>query len=684
MYVYLRAVIYSILLLITPSLSFADTVSIKLSELTGLDSIELRGSSTQAFIDLPINPIWDVESMTLFLYYKSSPALETQRSEISVLLNNRLVYSNRIGREGLFKVDIKNPNLADFNTIVIRASQHYCMNCCEDEGSPELWTNIDAHKSYILVNFNKRKFPLNIAFLKEIYLSERLFSPVEFDFVVQKGNPEIIRSASILAGFLGAKIKYRDIYIDHSDRIRSKDTFIIGTYSFVSDLIEGVRRDSNIQLIRNPNDSSKFVLVITGDTSRDVYNAVLSFILVQPTYLSEQRVFVSVPENRIPTFKPYESPNLIYPGSKTLFGRILKRDLVIEGYGKRRTLGFFIPPDLLLTPKEKLSIKLYYNHGLLVREGSSINIYINDKFVNSIPVDVLDESDLKIKEIKVPVSVLNRGFNTLTIENGLVPNKKDFCAAANYTTLKVIIYRNSYIHMPDLVHWTEMPYLEYFVSTGYPFTLYPDMKNTAIVIDSWDKEALSSLYTLLAFIGTRTHVPPYRVEVVLPEDVERVSGKDIVFLWSKDEFIKEMVLKHNKSVLNGNFDRYTMTALMVESPYGSGKTMLVLNANKPELLFDFTKLLYEPKFVHKIRGDILLYKGNGEIYSFDTGNKYYVGHMPIHKKILYKIGYDIRYIIPLIIVAVLILAIAIKKLLSYRHRMRVSSEDNSPKDVEGQ
>ncbi|HIP33612.1 MAG TPA: hypothetical protein EYG89_02510 [Bacteroidia bacterium] len=686
--VFVSLKIFSFLLLLF-SFSFSEILSVKLSTLTGNKSVELKGIRANYIIHIPLNPLWKVNKVILFLYFKSSAALKAERSEISVLLNNQLISSKKLGREGIINISLKNPNLRDFNTLDIRVSQHYCINCCEDKNSPELWTYLDFEKSYIIFNYKERKFPKSIAFLKEVFLSTRLLSPIEFDFILEDRKPSFIKPASILAGFLGAKIKYRDIYIDYSEKLREKNTFIIGTYNFISEILKSYKPDGNIQIVRNPLNPSRFVLILTGDTEEEVLNSVLAFILAPSAYLSEESVYVS--EVSLPSFKPYSSPILLSPGQEINFGKLVKDDIVINGYGQRVNISFFIPPDLFLTPKEKIKIKLFYNHGLLVREDSTINLYINDKFVYSIPVDPEDERELKVAEIKIPTSVLKKGFNILTIESALVPYKRGFCSIANYKNSKLVIYGNSSIYLPTLVHWTEMPYLEYFTYTGYPFTFYPDMKNTLVVLESTDKKTLSSLFTLFAFIGSRVQIPPFRVEISTNITQEN-RNKDIIFFWKKNSLVRKSILSSSNSevkirgLINGREgnvfkvflrkNSISFTLAMRESPFKKGRTILVFNSKDSDTLYEFIKVLYKPMILSKVRGDTVFYnKESIEIYSFSSGNKYYVGNMPLYKEVYYRIGYNIKYLAVIFLISLILLSLAVKKLLDYISRKRFQVEE---------
>ncbi|RUM32140.1 MAG: hypothetical protein DSY42_01680 [Aquifex sp.] len=683
-FVFLR--IFSFLLiLIFSSFSFSKTFSVKLSALAGTESIELRGIRAGYTIHIPLNPLWKVDKFKLFLYLKSSAALEPERSEISVLLNNRVISSKKLSREGLINIILRNPDLRDFNTLDIRISQHFCINCCEDENSPELWTYLDLEKSYIVFEYKEKKFPKSIAFLKEIFLSTRLLSPIEFDFILEDRNPLFIKPASILAGFLGAKIKYREIYIDYSEKLREKNTFIIGTYNFVNEILKNYKPEGNIQVVRNPLNPSRFILILTGDTEEEVLNSVLAFILVPSAYLSEESVYVS--EVITPSFKPYSSPILLSPGQEITFRKLIKDDVVINGYGYKANIPFFIPPDLFLTSKEKLKIKLFYNHGLLVNEDSTVNLYINNKFVYSIPIDPKDDRDLKVYEIKIPTSILKKGFNILTIESALVPYKRDFCSTSNYRNSKLVIYGNSSIYLPNLIHWTEMPYLEYFTSTGYPFTFYPDMKNTLVVLESTDNKTLSALFTLFAFIGSRIQIPPFRVEIATGITQE-YHDRDIIFFWKKNNLVRRSILSSSngeikiKGLANGKEDseftiflrksNISFTMAMRESPFKSGKTILVFNSKDSDLLYEFIKALYKPIVSSKIKGDTIFYnKESNEIYSFSSGNKYYIGNMPLHKEVYYKIGYNIKYLVAIFLISLILLSFAVKKFLDYIYRKRL-------------
>ncbi|NPB06993.1 MAG: hypothetical protein GXO03_05240 [Aquificae bacterium] len=659
-------------------LSFAQVFSVKLSELYGKEGLKLTGARASFSVTVPVNPLWELKRVRFFVYYASSPVLERSRSEAALFLNGKLLKAVKLGREGVLEATAEGRLFKEFNELELVLSQHYCLNCCENEMSPELWTYLDLERSYALFEYEERPFPLSLAFLREVYLSERLLGPLEFDVILERPSEELLKAAALLSGFLGSKIKFRKVFVNAVEELGDRNAFVLGSTRFVERLL-GERAEGSLVLRRNPYAPSKFVLAFTGRTDGEVLEAVEGFILAPSAYLSESTVSVTRAEP--PAFEPYESPVLLAPGKRLLLSELAGGELVLSGYGSKRELVFFVPPDLYLTPKEKLEIKLFYNHGLLVRYDSTVNLYLNGKFVYSIPVDPKDESDLKVARVKVPTSVLKKGFNALTIENALVPDKKDFCTSFNYENTKLVLYGNSYLQLPGLVHWTEMPYLEYFAATGFPFTVYPDMKGAAAVLERTDPETLSAFFTLTAFLGTRVQVPPFRLEVFvgrLPEE-----ERELLFFWEREPSVERAVsgsgsvrlgslLKGKEAGLELKGAGRKWTVAMRESPFWPGRTLLALNARSPEALNELTRLLYEPSVLGKVKGDTLYYEPKEkELYAFTSGERYFVGRMPFYKELSYRVGHDLKLLAGLALAGLLLFSYGLARLLRRRARQRL-------------
>jgi hypothetical protein len=116
--------------------------------------------------------------------------------------------------------------------------------------------------------------------------------------------------------------------------------------------------------------------------------------------------------------------------------------------------------------------------------------------------------------------------NTLTID-------VDFghAGAPKGTWQYAAIHRESSLDLSGLPHSAVLPRLELFADSGYPFTAFPDLGRTAVVLSNAPTAAeYEHLFDMMGFVGAQTGEPATQVSITDPAHLNEARDKDLVLL----------------------------------------------------------------------------------------------------------------------------------------------------------
>lgn len=693
------------------NITFAKEITVPLKDLAFKNPV-LRGIESEYNIKVPIPNRFIVKRMVLHLELEKSPALVKDRSYFALFWNNKLVYQKQYDP----LIDIVNVNvelpvdsIKRFNDLKLRSAHHYCINCCEFEGSPELWSRVDLDNSYIKITYEEKPVLEDTLLIRDYILDINNFNPVEYGVMLENTDNEYLTMASKLASYVGSFIKYRQIFFSYSQTLPTdKDVFIIGTKGFIQKLLNlQTVNFPDIYLIPNPNDITKGIVLISGNTIQDVKRSLENFIKIKDNLYTGRFYQFDMKNNSDLNIKPFENAGITPFDKEVYFSDLGYEDFSVSGiFPPPVEIKFNLPMGLFLEGKKHVIFHFAYNYGAGTREDSVINIYLNDKYVTSLKMDKRYGVVFREEDIKIPVYLLVAGENTLKIEYAMMPPGGGFCISPNLYTLRGTIFsKRSYIKIPKMPFWFEMPYLEYFVSQGFPYFINVDGKDTGIYLSELNNQSISSMLTLSAYLGTKIRFPFYNVKV--STDLSQMKDRNIIAIGKNIPIdlyknsnikidsnidLKFSILKAIKDGLSkfkgeGEKDRLLLKLnyqnaltnqiffIMAQSPFNDEKTVTIITSQNPEYLYFGVKSLFYPKFAGTIKGDVTIWDFYINKYFNDKINPtYYIGHLPLFDKILYEIGYSPTKFILILLLTIATLSFAVKKLLDKREKRRLEGE----------
>lgn len=695
------------------SVVHAEEIKIPLKELVFREPI-LRGIESELNIKIPIPSRYIVRTMKLHIEVEKSVSLVKERSSLSVFFNKKLLYQSPF--EPLVDImiaDINIPvlNLEPYNDLTIRAIHHYCMNCCEFEGSPELWSKVDLENSYLLIEYEEKNILPDTLLIRDYILDPKLYNPVKLGILTESKDDFYLSMAARLAGHIGNFIKYRNIRIEYLTQIPDdRDVFVIGSKDFIRRILATqITYVPDIGVIPNPLNDRKGVVIISGDSMESIKRNLQSFMSVKNELYTGVDYYIM--DSKIPNIKQYSNLINIPLGRKVYLKELGYDDFKFAGiFPPPAVVEFRVPQGLFIPKNKKIVFHFAFNYGAGTREDSVINIYLNDEYVTSLKMEKRYGVVLQEEDIKIPAYLLQGGLNRLKIEYAMMPPGGGFCISPNIEALRGTLFTSkSYIEIPKMPMWFEMPYLEYFVDSAFPYSMESGLADTLIYLPSKNEKYISAALTLSAYIGTRIFVTPYEIEV--SSELKDNTSKNIIFIGSRipNQLQHNLAIKITDDRVEANFpvlkdifngktikkilglekDETLKTAnilytnrltdqvffMMAMSPFDNQKTVMFIYSKNPEYLYRAVYNLFKPKFAGQIKGDISVWDFYQNIYYSDNINKkYYVGNLPLWQKIIYTIGFSPTGFALFTVALVVLISLVLKKILDIREKKRLEGE----------
>lgn len=704
---------FKISLLLTFFSLNAEEIKVPLKEFVFVDPT-LRGTQSEINIKLPIPSRYEIKDLRIHLEVEKSASLIKERSSISIFFNKKLVYQRAFDPLiDIMTVDAKLPsqNLEPYNDLVIRAIHHYCLNCCEFEGSPELWSRVDLENSYIYIEYSEKPILPDTLLIRDYVLDPKMYNPLDISILTENNDDFYISMAAKLAGFIGNFIKYRKIRISYiSDIVKDRDIFLIGRKEFIKKILgPQLVNVPDVGIVPNPLNFKKGLIIISGDNQESIKRNLYAFMSIKRELYIGSEYYIK--STKIENLQEYSNLVAIPLGEKVYLNKLGYEDFKFNGiFPPPAIIEFRIPQGLFIEKNKKVIFHIAYNYGAGTRDDSVINIYLNDRYITSLKMQKRYGVVLQEEDIKIPAYLLHGGINKLKVEYAMVPSGGGFCISPNTESLRGTLFSTkSFIEIPKMPMWFEMPYLEHFIETAFPYSLEGGLADTTIYITSKNERYISSVLNLSAYIGTKIFLPPYELEV--SSKLENLGSKNLILIGDKipPNLQKNSSLKITedkidatipllKEVFNGNMFKKIFGIktgdlsekanilfsnriinqvffIMSKSPFDSQKTVMFIYSKNPEYLYRTISSLFEPKFASQIRGDISIVDFHENlVYSDNINDKYYIGNLPLWKKIMYSIGFSPTVFALFTVFIVVLTSLILKRILDTREKKRLEGE----------
>lgn len=699
-----------------------------LGELGVSEPIRLNGVNTTREVGFAVRADEVVTDATLNLRLAHSDSLIYDLSQFHVYVNGELIHSVNLGpetAEGIDRsIDIDPRLLVDYNRLTFEFLGHYTEEC-EDLFHNTLWALVSDRST---LKLDTRPLPLadDLSMLPRPFFDRRDAGHLLLPFVfAQPPDAAMLEAAGTVASWFGGLAAYRGadfpVSIGHLPQGNAV-VFTRGEAPFDGvSLPEG--GGARIAIRSNPVNPRAKLLVIVGADAQALQAAARALVLGSESLVGANAYIDQLrePDPR----EPYDAPRWLSSDEPVALGDLVSEEtLQVDGYlPDPIRIPLMTPPDLFTWRSENIPLDLRYRFTQIAnaKGESTLNISFNGGFMRALPAhyDPIWPVQLfrrwfpavRHDELREKVMLPAReagGPDNLSMQFHFEPVSTD-CRRV-IQNVEAAVSPQSTIDISHLPHYTRMPALGHFVNAGFPFTRLADLSDTAVVMPSdWSPPAVEAYLTLMGAFGNFTGYPAIRLQVVRPDLVEQVAGKNLLVLGSADtqpllsEWGEHMPLSMSEDGrvelrTLGLIDRLTAAVMFddsaeqarrhagnviarsegavsaligFESPLDSGRSVVALAAHSGEKLSELAHKVLDPAQRAQIEGDLALFSGN-DVSAYRIGDDYHVGDLPLLNWLHWTLSKHPVFLFIVMVLLVVLVAMTVRQFARSGRTRRLS------------
>ncbi|WP_454807649.1 cellulose biosynthesis cyclic di-GMP-binding regulatory protein BcsB [Paraburkholderia fungorum] len=522
------------------------------ADLGARDPLQLRGTDGQNGVAFSVRGDEVVTGAILHLVYSYSPALLANISQLKVLVNGEVAATLPVPHEqaGMLvarDVSIDPRFITEFNHLNVQLIGHYTTSC-EDPANSSLWATVSNASSLDLTYASLASKP-DLAALPQPFFDRRDVRRLELPFVFpQKPGAGTLEAGGIVASWFGALAGYRGAIfpaqLDNAPLSGNAVVFATDDQRPAGVTIPAISGPTIAVVDREAQARGKLLLVL-GRTEAELKTAARALGIGQNTLTGPSATITSL--NELAPRAPYDAPNWLPTNRPVRFGELADpRDLTVSGYDADAVrVNLRVPPDLFMWHTKGAPIDLRYRYTVRpLRDRSSLNISVNDGFVQSLPIPAESASVFELshyfarvlpdktaearRTVHIPPLLLTPRAQVRLHFYYDIPNTGE-CHGRLLENVVGSIDPNSTIDLSSFPHYMALPDLAAFANSGFPFTRMADLSETAVVLPNDADSSDYSLYLLtMGRMGASTGYPVSGVTVGTADDVNKYANKDLL------------------------------------------------------------------------------------------------------------------------------------------------------------
>ena len=509
----LKRLLLSLWLLALTPLAHGEIVTHSFADMgVTYNPVRLQSQQGTFVLKMPISPREDIRAVTLHLETANSTALIRSRSALTVRLNGMVVGQYPLDpAQSTASRDIALPLSAlkpGYNDVELTAVQHYTFDC-EDASSSDLWTEINAQRSFISLDIagvrpslTPRLTQLGVAFDSRAWLNREI--------AVVSGSERVSESqlsaAALVMQGVGLRMGMRPVRVQvfaasraqatgpqpgHFSGLdpavfKGRDVILIGRRAELSRYLDAPLYDK----IRGAfvgiyplNDGLSVGLIVSGNTDEEVLRAARAVA-------DKDFRFSDVDGQSLDNAVSLPVPVVANSGVARSWSDFGFRSATVQGLKLQPVnFQFRAPSDFGAQRGDLVSLKLHISYGAGLRPDSSMVLKLNGNFAASVPLSDPNGTEFSKYEVRIPAQFIRPGYNSLTLEPVFLMHK-DKCESARDEHLMMTVYEDSTIELPTASVAPQAPDLKRFAAGLWPlsdtFRMYvpnPDMKTAAATLE---------------------------------------------------------------------------------------------------------------------------------------------------------------------------------------------------------
>jgi cellulose synthase (UDP-forming) len=656
-------------------------VTLSMHDLGASQPMTMRGTSAIQGILFGVRNDEVVTDARLSLSGAMSPALIPELSAVTVTLNEQYVGTIQAERDrpqfGPMEMAVNPVFFQDRNRLNFRFAGRYTQEC-NDQLSGLLWA-IVSEQSTLTLTLARLPAQRDLARLPLPLFDANVRGKLVLPFVLPAAaGAETLQASAIVASWFGRLAGFRGTAfpVGVEPPPEGNAVLVATTRDAPASLGLPMVSGPTLLLVGNPNDPSGTLLVVTGRTGAEVQAAATSLAL-GARLLSGAALTVPAPV--VPARRAYDAPRWVATDRPVRFGELVDAgELQGTGYVPGTFhVPFHTSADLYTWRQRPYAADIRFRSppGSIIQVAASrLDVSMNGLYLRSFSLAPVERPwDWLAARLGFAVTQ-HRGatavppwtvFGSIDLQLFFDARPLDLGACvAIPEDIKLSVDPESTFDLSNAYHFTELPNLAFFVSSGFPFTRMADLSETAVVLpDRPGTVELSAFLGLMGRLGSLTGYPVLRVTVLRGAEATAAGDKDLILVGTLGRLgVAEELLRASPYRPEGNALRVVLShalpgiwrlfgdarydeaqraaaalaaplgggaAAMIgaASPSGHGRSVLAVLAGEPQGLDAMVNALDDPVLVPDIQGDLALLSA-GRMTSWRAGPTYAVGYLP--------------------------------------------------------
>jgi cellulose synthase (UDP-forming) len=649
-----------------------------LRQLGAKGPLALRGTSALQGVEFGIRADEVVTAATLNLSGAMSPSLIPEFSNVTVTLNEEYVGTIPVAKgqtNFTTEMPVSPVFFQDLNRLNFRFTGRYTAEC-NDPLSGLLWSTI-YDNSTLTLTLQRLPAQRDLSRLPLPFFDAREKQLLTLPFVmVASPSDGALKAAGITAAWFGKEASFRNANFPVQTQLPAEGNAVMVVVTGEGGAPAGLPpiNGPTLGVIANPNDPLSSILLVAGRTGAEVVAAAQTLVLGNRA-LGSDVALVQAPN--IPERSPYDAPNWIDTTRKVKLGELVDAaDLQVFGYAGLLHVPFHTAPDFYTWRNRGFPVDLRFRAppGPVVDLAPSrLDIGINGIYLSTAPLALAQGSPWLLRtlglgpaqgEAHVMMPAYDVfGFNDLQLYFDAQPLHRGDCVAVP-ADLRMSVDPDSTIDLSRGYRFAEMPNLQFFVNSGFPFTRMADFSESAVVLpDRPNAAELTAYLDVMGRIASLSGYPPVRMEVVRSAGLSQVEDRDLLVIGTiahldgLGELLAGGPLRISGGRVSIGFPREmesvrrlftdsdagerqraasslqaaasgSMAALVgFESPFRSHRSVVALVAGGGESLEGAVASLSDSDQAAFIQGDLAILT-TGKVTSYRVAEQYTVGNLP--------------------------------------------------------
>jgi cellulose synthase (UDP-forming) len=502
---------------------FHDQVQLEFASSARAMSLTGNGASLNFFFAEPVTKV--SSEATVNLVY-SAPNLRSGEARFVFMLNGAEAGTVALhpGYTQQAQFALPTDLLTNDNTLSIQL-QGTCAACSASRGS---WVTIDS-ASTVSITGTRLSLGNDLSLLPLPFFDRSGEQPIDLPVTFGESPDEtMLASAAVIASHFGVLTDVRGVSFPVSIGEIPKGNAIVLALRH-SKLLAGFSLPSSrgpmLAMRDNPNDPYGKLLIVTGDRPEDLSQA--AEVLATSSWMPHVDN-IRANANHIPALPRYGAPRWLQANGPSAIGTYTTAArLQLHGTGSL-DIYFRVPPDLFQRARQSVPLRLKFRYsGAPQGSRPAVHVRLNGTDVDTIQLEPSVTQTDRAEVVRLPTGSMLPFANTLTL---------DFYfqgSTAQSVPASFAVEQDSSLDLQSIPHAVLLPRLELFADAGYPFTEWPDLARTAVIMPTSPAPVdYETLLDFAGFCGAQTGALAARITVTDANHLEKVRDKDLLLIGS--------------------------------------------------------------------------------------------------------------------------------------------------------